>query len=255
MPDIHFVSFASGRLAGSLRRIRAEAAALGCFRSIRALTPRWLGGDYWAVHGDTVRRQRRGFGLWTWKPHVLRRMLAEVPAGDLLLYCDAGCSLNVEGVPRLGEYAALAAEHPAQVLAFALDEPVAAWTKRATLLAARADDAIRTRPMVSATAIVARASAAAADLMREWESRMVDVRIVDDSPSPGGEDPAFRAHRHDQSVFSLLAHQRAVQTIPDETWWHPVWDERREFPIHARRWRHRLPWSQAWMRRRLWPRW
>jgi hypothetical protein len=255
MAGVHFVSFASGRLAGSLARIRAEAAALGRFRSIRTLTPRWLGRDYWAVHAGTVRRHRRGYGFWTWKPYVLRRILAEIPAGDALVYCDAGCSLNVEGVPRLDAYADLAAAHPSQVLAFALDQTVGAWTKRAALVAAEAPDETRARPMVSATALVVRASAAGTDLLREWERRMADLRIVDDSPSPGGEHPEFKAHRHDQSVFSLLAHEREVQTIPDETWWHPVWDERREFPIHARRWRHRLPWSQAWMRRRLWPRW
>lgn len=255
MPDVHFVSFASGRLGGSLARIRREAEALGCFRSLHALTPHWLGPDYWAVHAGTVRRQRRGFGFWTWKPHVLRRMLAEIPVGDVLVYCDAGCSLNVEGVPRLAEYADLAAGHPSHVLAFALDQPVRMWTKRAAIVAAAASDDVLARPMVSATALIARASAVAIDLMREWEARMADVGVVDDSPSAGGEHADFRAHRHDQSVFSLLVHERAIQTIPDETWWHPVWDERREFPIHARRWRHRLPWSQAWMRRRRWPRW
>jgi hypothetical protein len=255
MSDVHFVSFASRRLAGSLARIRAEAAALGRFRSIHALTPRGLGKDYWAVHAETVRGQRRGYGLWTWKPYVVRRVLNEIPTDDVLVYCDAGCSLNVEGVPRLDAYAGLAAGHPAQMLAFTLDQPVGEWTKRATLQAAAASDEVRARPMVSATALVVRSSALAVELLREWESRMADLRIVDDSPSPGGEHAEFKAHRHDQSVFSLLAHERAILTIPDETWWHPVWDEHREFPIHARRWRHRLPWSQAWMRRRLWPRW
>jgi len=52
-----------------------------------------------------------------------------------------------------------------------------------------------------------------------------------------------------------LAHSRGLQRIPDETYWENAWDESRRFPIHARRWRHRLPWSQAWMRRGRWPQW
>jgi hypothetical protein len=99
------------------------------------------------------------------------------------------------------------------------------------------------------------AGPATLDLVREWERRMADVRLVDDSPSTGGEHQEFKAHRHDQSIFTLLAHQRRLQTISDETWWPDAWDFSRRFPIHARRWRHRLPWSQAWMRRGLWPRW
>jgi hypothetical protein len=109
--------------------------------------------------------------------------------------------------------------------------------------------------MVLAGILVLRAGPATVDLVREWEARMADLTIVDDSASPEGEHPEFRAHRHDQSLFTLLAHARGLQWIPDETYWENAWDKHRAFPIHARRWRHRLPWSRAWMRRGLPPRW
>jgi hypothetical protein len=252
----HFVSFANRRYRGSLARIRAEAEAVGRFASIRTPDDRWLGADYWRVHADTVRRHRRGFGLWTWKPYVVRRSLEALPEGDVLVYSDAGCSLNPEGRSRLEEYVALVAEDRAGVLAFSLDGKVGEWTKRAALAAFDVDTpSMRQRQMVMATCFVMRVGPATLDLVREWEDRMADVRIVDDSPSLQGEYPEFRAHRHDQSIFTLLAHARGLQRIPDETYWENAWDESRRFPIHARRWRHRLPWSQAWMRRGLWPRW
>ncbi|MEI6255672.1 MAG: hypothetical protein WCQ77_03410 [Planctomycetota bacterium] len=255
--NAHFLSFANRRYRGALTRIRREAEALDRFASVRVPDDRWLGADYWRVHADTVRQYRRGFGLFTWKPYVIRRRLEELPAGDLLVYADAGCSLNSEGRARLEEYLALAADHPAQTLAFSLTGKVGEWTKRATLVAAGLDDdnLVRQRPMVLAGILVLRAGPATLEFVREWERRMADVRIVDDSPSPQGEYPEFRAHRHDQSIFTLLAHARSVQTIPDETWWDGAWDQSRRFPIHARRWRHRLPWSQAWLRAGCWPRW
>lgn len=251
----HFLSFANRRYTGSLVRIRAEARGMGRFATVAAVDERFLGPDYWRVHGATVRQHPRGFGLFTWKPHVLRRRLAELPAGDLLVYCDAGCSVNREGRDRLDDYLALAAGHASGTLAFALAGRVGEWTKRAALVAAAADDeAMRRREMLLAGILVLCAGPAALDLVREWERRMADVRIVDDSPAPGGEHPEFRAHRHDQSIFTLLAHQCGVRSIPDESWWEDRWDESRRYPIHARRWRHRLPWSQAWMRRGRWPR-
>lgn len=251
----HFLSFANRRYRGSLARIGAEARSVGRFASVMAVDERFLGADYWRLHADTVRRHRRGYGLYTWKPHVLRRRLADLPAGDLLVYADAGCSLNPEGRDRLDDYLALAAAHASEALCFALADRVGAWTKRAALAAAGADDeAMRWRTMVLAGILVLKAGPGIDDLVAEWERRMADVRLVDDSPSPGGEHPEFRAHRHDQSIFTLLAHQRGLQAIPDETWWDGRWDDSRRFPIHARRWRHRLPWSQAWMRRGRWPR-
>lgn len=223
---------------------------------VRLVDERHLTADYLRQHAETVRRHPRGYGLWTWKPAVIAATLAAVPDGDVVVYCDAGCSLNAEGRERLDDYFGLAAGHPSGLLAFALDGPVGAWTKRATLTACSCDTpAVRSLPMVSATCLVLRAGTAARELLAAWSSRMRDVAVVDDSPSPGGEHPEFRAHRHDQSVFTLLAHAAGVHTIPDETWWPGEWDHRRMFPIHARRWRQRLPWPQWWMRRVPWPHW
>ena len=256
MIPVHFLSFANRRYGGSLERIRREAVAMDRFQTIQTVDDRGLGSDYWRVHADTVRRHRRGFGLWTWKPYVVRRLLEALPEGDTLVYCDAGCSLNPEGRSRLEDYLELAADDTAGVLAFSLDGKVGAWTKHATLTAFAADTpGMRQREMVMATCFVMRSGPATLELVREWEGRMADLTIVDDSPSPQGEHPEFRAHRHDQSIFTLLAHGRGLQAIPDETYWEHAWDESRRFPIHARRWRHQLPWSQAWMRRGRWPCW
>ncbi len=252
----HLLSFANRRYAGSLARLRGEAAAVGRFAGVRTLDERALSASYWLEHADTVRRHPRGYGLWTWKPHVIAEVLAELQPGELLVYCDAGCSLNAEGAPRLEEYLNLAADHPAGLLAFSLDGQAREWIKRQTLSAFGCDTAeFCSRPMIMAGVLVLRSGPVVRDFVTEWAARMADLSLVDDSPSPGGEHQEFRAHRHDQSIFTILAHQRGVATIRDETWWPGEWDSKRAFPIHARRWRQRLPWPQWWMRHAPWPRW
>jgi hypothetical protein len=250
------VSFANRRYSGSLVRLRRELAAMRLFATARLRDDRSLDAAVRARLAETARRHPRGYGLWTWKPTVIGLTLAGVPDGDVVVYCDAGCSLNPEGRTRMVEYLARAAAHPSGVLAFALDGTVGEWTKRATLSAFCCDTpAIRSRPMVSATCLVLRNSAPVRDLVAAWAAGMADLALVDDSPSPGGEHPEFRGHRHDQSIFTLLAADRGIATIPDETWWPGEWAARRQFPIHARRWRQRLPWPQWWMRHVPWPRW
>jgi hypothetical protein len=187
---------------------------------------------------------------------VIASVLGKLPSGEILLYCDAGCSLNAEGRDRLEAYLTLAADDRLGVLAFSLDGTVGEWTKRRALEAMDCDTPEHRRlPMISATCLVFRSGRATRDLVAEWAARMADLGIVDDSPSPSGEHPEFRAHRHDQSLFTLLAHARGLEPIPDETWWPGDWRRRRAFPIHARRWRQRLPWPQWWMRHMPWPRW
>ncbi|MFM1904999.1 MAG: hypothetical protein RLZZ440_2899 [Planctomycetota bacterium] len=229
---------------------------MGLFASVRLLDDRAFDAATRARLAAASRLHPRGYGLWTWKPAVIGRALTSVPEGDLVVYCDAGCSLNAEGRPRLAEYLALAAGHPSAALAFALDGTVGEWTKRAALAAFDRDrPEVRSLPMISATCLVLRNSAAVRDLVAAWAAGMADLTLVDDSPSRDGEHPEFRGHRHDQSIFTLLAHDRGLQAIPDETWWPGQWAARRTFPIHARRWRQRLPWPQWWMRHMPWPRW
>ena len=120
-PRAHFVSFANRRYQGALARIRREADGLGRFASVTAVDERFLAPDYWRRHAVTVRRHRRGYGLWTWKPHVVGNALDAAAPGDVVVYADAGCSLNAEGRPRLEEYLEIATGHASGVLGFALD--------------------------------------------------------------------------------------------------------------------------------------
>ena len=137
---LHLLSFASSRM-GSLHRLRTEAKAMGCFASVTLLSAEDLGGDYWSACGDFVRTHpRRGYGFWSWKPYIIHRHLASLPEGDVLLYVDAGFSMNVEGLDCFHSYTKRALAHPAGWLAFESGSTQGAYTKRALLRALGADD-------------------------------------------------------------------------------------------------------------------
>ena len=42
------------------------------------------------------------------------------------------------------------------------------------------------------------------EFLTDWYSIACNYHFVDDSPSIHPNDPSFREHRHDQSIFSLL---------------------------------------------------
>jgi len=246
---LHLLSFASSRM-GSLHRLRTEAKAMGCFASVTLLSAEDLGGDYWSACGDFVRTHpRRGYGFWSWKPYIIHRHLASLPEGDVLLYVDAGFSMNVEGLERLKAYVQRATSHPSGWFVFETGSPVGPYTKRSLLRTHGADDAtMRALPMLQAGCqfIVARPDNVA--LAKDWYEAMQVRDLIDDSPAPD-ELPGFIAHRHDQSVFSILAHRRGIAHAPDETYWPPNWEAHLDYPLHTRRWKHRIGWPTAWLRR------
>ena len=246
---VHLLSFASSRM-GSLHRLRREAEQMGCFASITLLSAKDLGADYWAACGDFARTHpRRGFGFWSWKPYIIHRHLTSLPEGDVLLYIDAGYSLNVEGMERFNGYVSRALAHPSGWFVFEVSHAIGPYTKRSLLRAHGADDAeIRALPMLQAGCqfIVARPDNVA--LAKQWFQAMQERALIDDSAA-ADEVIGFIAHRHDQSVFSILAHRRGVDHAKDETDWSPDWNQHLDYPLHTRRWKHRLGWPTAWLRR------
>jgi hypothetical protein len=225
---------------------------MGCFASVTLLSAADLGPDYWATCGEFVlKHPARGYGLWSWKPYIIHRRLATLPEGDILLYVDAGYSLNVEGLSRLQGYLDRTSAHPSGWFVFETGHSTGPYTKRSLLRAYGCDDSMtRELPMLQAGCqfILARPDNVA--LAKRWYEGMQVTELIDDSPAPG-ELPGFIAHRHDQSVFSILAHRHGVEHVPDETYWPNDWDGRHEYPLHARRWKHRIGWPTAWMRQ-LW---
>jgi hypothetical protein len=223
---------------------------MGCFASVTLLHPADLGRDYWADCGDFVRTHpRRGYGFWSWKPYIIHRHLASLPAADVLLYVDAGHSLNPEGLSRFKSYFDRALSHPSGWLAFESGSTQGAYTKLALLRAIGADDEMtRALPMLQSGCQFIMARPENLTLLARWYKLMQQRHLIDDSPSPD-EYAEFVAHRHDQSVFSILAHRHGVDHAKDETYWEHDWLGHLDYPLHARRWKHRIGWATAWLRR------
>jgi hypothetical protein len=248
---IFFLSFGSGcKFYGSRLRLAAEARQLGVFDEITMADECSLGEDFWRSRGDLVRRYKRGFGLWSWKPYLIMKRLEAMKDGGLLVYVDVGCSLNPEGLRRLEEYLEMAARGPGW-LGFSLrGNSNGAWTKRAMLRSLGQDDpAIRGRPQLASGIHFIRACDSTRLLARRWYDACGQEADMNDVCSDD-EHPEFIAHRHDQSAFSLLAAGGPVEDIPDESWFEPDWAANRTYPVHARRWKHRIPWPTSWLRSR-----
>ena len=63
-----------------------------------------------------------------------------------------------------------------------------------------------------------------------------NYHYVSDNISNLYNDHRFLEHRHDQSIFSLIAKKNNFFVIPDETYWNPDWNvSGKNYPIWATR--------------------
>lgn len=265
MNNYWFVTFGDMRLKEARCRIRCQAEKMGVFGSrIRIFSEKDLSRDFCEKMGDRLVPGSRGFGYWCWKPHIISCVLDEMPEGDVLLYADIGCHLNIKGLKRLEEYKRFAIEHGVVAFQFrALGDravfdysshfyPEKQWTKMdaAVHFNAVCSD-ILDSGQVQACVIVMHNTRFVRNFIKVWESCYFEhFELVDDTPSVVKNDSMFVENRHDQSIFSLLCKKNGAyllscgeiehirQHMPngaDKRYWPDYWRELMQYPVHARR--------------------
>ena len=184
------------------------------------------------------------------------KTLESMAEGDVLAYVDVGCAFNAPARQRLLDYFSMAAALPDGLVAFSLpnDYPDGSmkercWNKRDTLdyLGCNTTWCEEENQLVGGINFW-KNTAANRELARAWYAAgsADGYKYITDVASTAPNHECFNDHRHDQSIFSVLAklrrHDRGdVIIMPDPTWppsaWKGDWDsaEARAEPIWAKR--------------------
>lgn len=238
--EIAFVTFGSESFYDALRRVRAQARKSHIFDHVWINRERNLPRNFREIHGPFL-ESSKSYGYWIWKPQIILQALEKLKWGDILLYVDAGVHLDPAQRIELESFLLSARNAPSGCLASQLDFPERDWTKRDTLLkldVSASEDVLDTGQIQSGALVFVK-SETTLELVRDWLFWCTnDYSMVDDSPSSLPEADSFKAHRHDQSVLSILAKRFQVETFPAslmEQWRLPEIPPRERFPLQARR--------------------
>lgn len=243
-----FASFANGPLWGpARRRIQSQAKSMGLFSSVVVVDEKWLtkhSSDFRALQ-DFFEVHPRGFGYWIWKPLLIQTIFELYPECEGILYCDSGCEVNFLGRERLYDYFEIAKK--SGMLCFELPFLDIDFT-HPTLYREFNFNLDATNRQIMATTFVISNNARSREFLSQWS----EIMKLENSKFLLGEDgplgfpdrelyPNYRAHRHDQSIFSHLVRSFDFATIREESEWYPDWLTNGKFyPIWAARNRLRI---------------
>lgn len=239
---VHVVTFADNSMRFMHRRFRSQALSFGVFENIWCLTEDDLDSDFRIRFQNELSRGVRGFGYFVWKPQVILQALTRIPDGDVLLYVDSGSHLVPTGLDRFKEYLEIVEQSDTGMLAFQLTLLERSWSKGDLLdyFGVRGVSEIVDTSQIQAGAIFVKKSDCNLRFVLEW-LRVFEERfdLVDDTPSLAPDLEGFVAHRHDQSVFSLLSKLRGIALLDAEEQFPEEnpndWTQMSRFPIHHRR--------------------
>lgn len=234
---LYFVTFADSRLHRTLARIKEQAKSLQVFDGIMALDETKLSKSWLERNGQFVMQNPRGFGLWMWKPEVILQALKKMPDNAILIYADAGCTLNPEGIPRLKEYIQMVKDCSGHRLAFELtgfreEQFTTEYALRAMDFTSKEE---RDSYQLLATTCIIQKTPENIGFVTFWNQLAQAPHML-----TGGLhipcSPSYKDHRHDQSIWSVLNKKFGNVTIlHDETFFEDGFAKNKRFPIHATR--------------------
>ena len=159
----------------------------------------------------------RGRGYWLWKPYVISKTLALLNEEDVLVYTDAGSTVQrmQDAINSLRGYIALAQESGMGVVGCRNSFLEKDWTKGDVFRYFGVHDdvsVIHSRQFSAGCMYVSRKCSHPQLIYLEWWNiARKRADLFDDSPSQHPSLLGFKENRHDASVWSILCKTNGVE--------------------------------------------
>jgi len=147
--------------------------------------------------------QRRGDGCWLWKFYFIKKSLMLLNEGDFLFYCDSGATF----IAPINQLINACVKADQDVIPFELVLQEKYWTKRDAFILMDCDrpECTETKQILGSFSLW-RKSLFSMQFIEACLEYGQDARIITDMDNQCGfpDYEGFAAHRHDQSIFSLM---------------------------------------------------
>jgi hypothetical protein len=217
---IHFITFGShndfnrpnSNFIEAGERLINQAQGLELFEKITLYTSDDLKKDtnFWPQHNEFIAKNMWGYGWWIWKPYLIKKYMENLKDGDILLYSDCGCEINVLEKDEMLKLIETVKTDliVASLTWFCIEKE---WNKMDLILKLSMNDSRYINTIQrQATAILFLVCNKTRQLVNEWYEIACDYHLIDDSPSIAPNSLGFIQHRFDQAIFSLLTKKHNI---------------------------------------------
>lgn len=186
----------------------------GADRTI-AYTPDDIDADF-VKKNKKILSEKKGNGLYLWKPYFLNKAYRELKDGDYLIYTDAG-SIFINKIQYLID---CMEREKLDMMVFSLQKEMLErkYTKRDAFVLMGCDNkAFTDTPQSIGGYVVLKKSAFVEKFIAEDLQYAQDERMITEQANTQGLEnyPDFVAHRHDQSIWSLMSKKYHIKRFRD----------------------------------------
>lgn len=231
----HFISYGDDR-PNAVERIKMEAESFNTFTTIDVYNNNNIYDDEFKEKYSYVLNQRRGGGYWLWKYYLINKKMKEIGEGEYIIYCDAGCQLNNQGLKRYYEYLDMLEKSELGTISLPLGwnktlEPPPSkgcidrvWTVRQLFEYLNIDinSDIAISPQLIGTILILKKCSNSIKVLEHYGKLIeYDQKLITDYYNNINQYSFFRENRHDQSIWSLLRKiHKTIILDKDETYYY-----------------------------------
>ena len=228
----HFITYGDKKYGIQKKRLSYQAKQLRFFDSINVYGKESLSEDFKNKYSEIL-SQHQGGGFWIWKSFLLLNLLNKTKNNDVILYLDAGSTLNPNGVKRLQEYFDTLYHSDKSFLRFDIGLEEKYWTSKEVFKYFNLEiDSNYGNSNQLAGGILFIKNTQESKLFFEEFFKVIDSdqKLITNHYKNNQVD-GFRYPRHDQSILSLMGKIYGSIIIPDETYFHENPKDQYEYPI------------------------
>lgn len=199
------ITYGDKKFEMSKKRFIQNAHAINIFDEIITYSDKDLSEE---LKQSEIINEKRGGGLWSWKPDVILTTLNKMEDGDILVYCDSGCT--VYPCNEWNHIWKSLENH--DIIAQRIYQRTDKWTRKSIIeYFAQTNSKNWTKCYQHmATAIILKATPFTRAFVSEWKDMMIshpemvkDVTIEEKV----NEAECFIENRHDQAFYSALTYK------------------------------------------------
>jgi hypothetical protein len=216
---IHLITYSNHNYSNSKRRLCVEANNTGWFDTVTAYGPADLDDEFKTKFKDILSKPRGG-GYWIWKCHIIKKKLDEIDDDDILIYLDAGCSINPAGKIRFNEYIDMLNNSDGGVISFQMSHIEKIWTTKEifTYFGLEPDGEIANGGQVQATINIMKKNPNSIKCVNLWNETLYNEPLLFTDHYNKNQEYYFKDNRHDQSIFSVIRKMHNPILLNDETY-------------------------------------
>lgn len=235
---IHFITYGNASYENAKQRLYKEANSVGWFDTVTVYGPENLSQEFKQEFNDILKKPR-GAGYWIWKFDIIKQQLSNMVNNDILIYLDAGCSINANGITRFYKYIEMLKKSTESIISFQMHHIEKQYTNKELFHHFKMDvnNINGNSGQILAGILIMKNTEQMMKIIDECiDVLRTDHLLVTDHYNKINQCNDFKDNRHDQSILSLVRKKHGSIVIDDETYFTPFGNkESLQYPFWATR--------------------